>query len=150
MRAQDREECEVIDEVTVAEAWQRLSDNPASMLIDVRTRAEWAYVGTPDLTSIGKQVILAEWQEYPSGRVHEDFAQRLTAVLAEKGADQSVELLFLCRSGVRSLAAARTMVASGFPRALNVAGGFEGPLDQDRHRGGSEGWKARGLPWVQT
>lgn len=140
----------MVDEVSVDEAWRRLGADPKVVLIDVRTRAEWAYVGVPDLAAVGKQVILAEWQDYPSGRVHEDFATRLAETLAETGADQSYELLFLCRSGVRSLAAARTMVASGFSRALNVAGGFEGPLDQDRHRGRSGGWKARGLPWVQT
>jgi rhodanese-related sulfurtransferase len=140
----------VVDEVSVDEAWRRLSTDAKCQLIDVRTRAEWAYVGAPDLSSIGKQVMLAEWQDYPAGRVHEDFAVRLAEALAQHGRDQNSELLFLCRSGVRSLAAARTMVASGYLRSLNIAGGFEGPLDQARQRGRTEGWKARGLPWVQS
>jgi rhodanese-related sulfurtransferase len=140
----------VADDVSVEEAWQKLAADPRSVLIDVRTQAEWAYVGVPDLASLGKQVVLAEWQGYPSGRVHDDFAQRLTETLTQAGADKESDLLFLCRSGVRSLAAARVMVASGFTRSFNVAGGFEGPLDGDHHRGRTQGWKARGLPWVQS
>jgi rhodanese-related sulfurtransferase len=58
--------------------------------------------------------------------------------------------MFLCRSGVRSRAAAIAMTRAGFSRAYNIAGGFEGDLDGERHRGAANGWKAAGLPWKQT
>jgi len=59
-------------------------------------------------------------------------------------------LLFLCRSGVRSRAAAIAMTAAGYSRAYNIAQGFEGDPDAERHRGNKNGWKASGLPWKQT
>lgn len=136
-------------DVSVEEAWQRLASDPASVLIDVRTRAEWAFVGLPDLSSIGKQPILLEWQQFPTNLVDQDFAQRLKELLGQAGVEQSAELLFLCRSGGRSLMAARVMVGAGYTRCRNVAHGFEGGLDPTRHRGQVDGWKARDLPWVQ-
>jgi rhodanese-related sulfurtransferase len=58
-------------------------------------------------------------------------------------------VLFLCRSGVRSAAAAEAAARAGYAHAYNVTEGFEGPLDADGHRGVS-GWKAAGLPWRQS
>jgi rhodanese-related sulfurtransferase len=55
----------------------------------------------------------------------------------------------LCRSGVRSIAAAEAMTAAGYKNCYNILGGFEGPPDQQRHRGTTGGWKAAGLPWEQ-
>jgi rhodanese-related sulfurtransferase len=139
----------VIEEVSVEDTWSRLKSDPKAILIDVRTRAEWAFVGLPDLSSIGKQPLLIEWQGFPDNRVHEDFAVRLAEMLGKAGADHETEMLFICRSGGRSLMAARTMAAAGYSRCRNVTGGFEGGLDPHRHRGRQDGWKARNLPWVQ-
>jgi rhodanese-related sulfurtransferase len=133
----------VIEEVSVEETWARLANDPNSVLIDVRTQAEWAFVGVPELSRIGKQPLLIEWQGFPDNRVHTEFAQRLGEALTQNGMDQSTELLFLCRSGGRSLMAARTMQAAGYGRCRNVSGGFEGGLDPQRHRGLVEGWKAK-------
>jgi rhodanese-related sulfurtransferase len=140
---------DTIEEVPVDVTWERLATAATSVLIDVRTKAEWAFVGLPDLSSLGKQPLLIEWQSFPENRVHDDFAQRLTEMLRTAGIGHEAELLFLCRSGGRSLMAARTMAAAGFTRCRNVAGGFEGHLDPHRHRGQIEGWKAHGLPWMQ-
>jgi rhodanese-related sulfurtransferase len=137
------------DSVSVEEAWQRLKREADSVLIDVRTGAEWAYVGLPDLSSIGKRPVLVEWQDFPGNRVNQAFVARLAEALAAIGANTNSELLFLCRSGGRSLSAARAMAAAGYARCRNVADGFEGPLDPNRHRGTLGGWKAKGLPWVQ-
>lgn len=137
-------------DVTALEAFEALSSEPQSVLIDVRTKAEWGYVGIPDLSSIGKEILLVEWQSFPAMAVNEDFAEVLSAELTRRGIGQETALFFLCRSGVRSLAAANAMAAEGFDRCFNVAGGFEGPLDEDRHRGNADGWKAAGLPWVQS
>jgi rhodanese-related sulfurtransferase len=64
--------------------------------------------------------------------------------------DKEAPLLFLCRSGARSAAAAKAMTAAGYSTCLNVADGFEGPLDAQAKRGTAGGWKAAGLPWRQT
>ena len=72
-----------------------------------------------------------------------------SAELANRGVTPDQTTLFICRSGNRSAAAAIAMTAKGFTRCYNVAEGFEGPLDADKHRGTLGGWKARGLPWVQ-
>jgi len=137
-------------DVSAAEAWEGLAGEPQAMLIDVRTKAEWAYVGIPNLSAIGKDVLLVEWQSYPAMAVNTDFAEVLAAELERRSVGRETALYFLCRSGVRSLAAAKAMAEAGYDRCFNVAGGFEGPLDGARHRGEVDGWKAAGLPWVQS
>jgi rhodanese-related sulfurtransferase len=138
-----------IASVSVEETWARLKRDAGSVLIDVRTIAEWAYVGLPDLSTIGKRPVLVEWQGFPDDRLNTAFVERLTEALTPIGADRDSELLFICRSGQRSLKAAQAMAAAGFARCRNVAEGFEGPLDPSRHRGQLGGWKAKGLPWAQ-
>lgn len=138
-----------IETVSVEDAWMRLKSNPGSVLIDVRTIAEWAYVGLPDLSSMSKQPVLVEWQGFPDDRLNSAFVERTIEALNPLGARRDSELLFICRSGARSLKAARAMVAAGYSRCRNVTDGFEGPLDPDRHRGRLAGWKAKGLPWSQ-
>jgi rhodanese-related sulfurtransferase len=137
-------------DVSADEAWEGLSSEPQSMLIDVRTRAEWAYVGIVDLSAIGKETLLVEWQSYPTMEVNADFAEVLAAELHRRGVGRETALYFLCRSGARSLAAANALADAGFDRCFNISGGFEGPLDEGRHRGTVDGWKAAGLPWVQS
>jgi len=138
-----------VDDVGVAEVWERLRSDPNSVLIDVRTRAEWAFVGIPDLTGAGKQPVLVEYQTFPDNREDPRFAERLIASLKEVGSQNDAEMFFLCRSGSRSKRAALIMMAAGYTRCRNVADGFEGPLDADHHRGRLGGWKAAGLPWTQ-
>jgi rhodanese-related sulfurtransferase len=138
-----------IESVSVEEAWTRLKGDAGSVLIDVRTIAEWAYVGLPDLSAIGKRPVLVEWQGFPDDRLNAAFVERVTEALAPIGADRNSELLFICRSGQRSMKAAQTMTAAGYACCRNVADGFEGPLDPNRHRGQLRGWKAKGLPWAQ-
>ena len=131
-------------DVTPEQAWTVLRDEPGAALVDVRTRAEWSYVGVPDLATIGKEVVLVEWQTYPDGAVNE----RFTAELEAAGVPKDAPVYFLCRSGVRSVAAAETAARNGWARSLNVVEGFEGPHDEQHHRSVS-GWKVAGLPWVQ-
>jgi rhodanese-related sulfurtransferase len=138
-----------IPAVSVDDTWAKLKADQTAALIDVRTIAEWAYVGLPDLASIGKRPVLVEWQGFPDDRLNTAFVERLTEALGPLGADRNSELFFICRSGARSLKAAQAMAAAGFTRCRNVADGFEGPLDPDRHRGKLAGWKAKGLPWTQ-
>jgi rhodanese-related sulfurtransferase len=138
-----------VDEVDVGTAWEGLSAGDGAQLVDVRTRAEWTYVGIPDLASLGKRPVLVEWQTFPDQTVDQRFAERLAGELKALGVKPEDDLFFICRSGSRSLAAAKAMAVAGYQKCHNVAGGFEGPLDDDRHRGALEGWKAAGLPWQQ-
>lgn len=139
-----------VDDVDVGTAWQKLSSDPQSQLIDVRTRAEWTYVGIPDLGSLDKRPVLIEWQSFPDHSVDPHFAERLAGDLKALGVTPQTDLFFICRSGSRSMAAAMAMAAIGYRACHNVAGGFEGPLDDERHRGSVGGWKAAGLPWLQS
>jgi rhodanese-related sulfurtransferase len=138
-----------IDSLPVEEAWTRLSQDQGSVLVDVRTSAEWAFVGLPDLSSIAKRPVLVEWLDFPGNNLNQAFVTQLTDALTKIGANKNTELFFLCRSGGRSLSAARAMAVAGYSRCRNVADGFEGPLDPNRHRGSAGGWKAKGLPWAQ-
>ena len=136
-------------EVSVTDTWAALEKQPTSVLVDVRTQAEWTYVGVPDLSRFGRQVMFAEWLTFPSNAVDPHFVERLSTAVTNGGGGPQTEIFFLCRSGVRSLAAARAMAAAGYQRCRNVSGGFEGGLNDARHRGQVSGWKAANLPWVQ-
>lgn len=130
-----------IPELSLDEAWEMLASDPRSVLIDVRTEAEWAFVGVPDLDELGKQVRLVEWTMFPGGRANDSFVTQ-----ASEGLELDQPILLLCRSGARSLAAAGALRNVGFSATYNVVDGFEGDLDQRNHRRG--GWKDH-LPWRQ-
>ncbi|MBX3489870.1 rhodanese-like domain-containing protein [Parvibaculum sp.] len=135
-------------DVTPEEAFRVLGADPNATLVDVRTRAEWSFVGLPDLSGMGKEPMLLEWQVFPAMERNPRFADDLASALGPDKKD--VPVFFLCRSGARSRAAAIALTAAGFGRCFNIAGGFEGDLDSARHRGGRNGWKATGLPWAQS
>ncbi len=132
-------------DLTARESWDLLGREEKAVLVDVRSQAEWEFVGVPDLQSLNKAVVLVPWQLYPGMRANPEFAAQLRAA----GVGQDRTVVFLCRSGVRSKAAAIAMTTLGYSRCYNLAGGFEGPHDGKRHRGTVDGWKATGLPWTQ-
>lgn len=141
-----------VGDVDPNEAWQILNDNKSARLIDVRTSAEWNFVGYPDLGEVGQQPIFIEWSSLPNMSENPQFAAQLDEAL---GDDKPDTLLFLCRSGVRSLRAAYLVAEHLAERGetascLNIAEGFEGDLDASAHRGSMNGWKARGLSWRQS
>jgi rhodanese-related sulfurtransferase len=126
-------------DVSPTTAWEILRDDPTAKLVDVRPELEAHAVGQPDLGRLGKTVLTVPWQGDPSF-VHE---------AAAAGVRPEDTVLLLCRSGVRSAAAAQALSARGFQRCYNVAEGFEGNRDADGRRGTETGWKLRDLPWVQ-
>lgn len=138
-----------IHNIKARDAWQTLAGE-GGLLVDVRTRAEWHFVGVPDLGQLGSEPLLIEWQSLPDMQVNPGFVEELAARVRAAGGNAQTPLFFLCRSGQRSLAAARAMQAAGFSRLYNISDGFEGPLDEDRHRNTLAGWRAAGLPWVQS
>jgi rhodanese-related sulfurtransferase len=137
-------------DVSARAAWDGLSGSPEATLVDVRTKAEWTYVGVPVLADIGKAAALVEWDEFPSGRLVPDFVARLTAELLKRGIGRDAPLYFICRSGNRSRNAAIAATEAGFSLCYNVEYGFEGRLGPDRRRGTAGSWKTEGLPWVQS
>jgi rhodanese-related sulfurtransferase len=136
---------ETIPDVPPQEVWQALRSDPKAKLVDVRTTAEWNFVGVPDLKALGKTPVKIEWQVYPSMSVNSDFLHKLKLEEVEPGD----KVYFLCRSGVRSLAAAKLALENGYTQVFNIADGFEGPKDEAGHRGTVAGWKQSGLPWSQ-
>ena len=108
-------------------------------LVDVRTKPEVLYVG-----KVPGSVAL-EWQTYPGNRENPEFLNEL-ATLVRK--DEPV--MFLCRSGARSHAAAEAATRAGWKEAYNILEGFEGDKDAEQHRGTVGGWRKAGLPWTQS
>ncbi len=121
------------------EAYEILQSAPGSKLVDVRSRAELDWVGRiADAVEI-------EWATYPGMKANPNF---ITAL--EQQVDKESLVIFICRSGVRSNAAAKAATLAGFRDCYNVLEGFEGDRDGNQHRNTSGGWRAAGLPWVQS
>lgn len=132
-------------DVTIEQAWAALRDDPRAVLVDCRTEAEWSFVGVPDVSELGKQAVLIEWVGYPGGVPNGRFVEQLR----EAGIGDDARVLFLCRSGQRSIGAAEAATAAGIAKAYNILDGFEGAVDDRGHRG-AVGWRAAGLPWKQS
>jgi len=137
-------------DVQVQDVWSDLAATPAATLIDVRNSAELIYVGAPDLRSLGKEIVLVAWSEFPPGQVLSDFAERLKSELDGRGIDAAAPLYFLCRSGQRSRSSAIAATEAGYLHCYNAIDGFEGSLDGAGHRATQGSWKAAGLPWRQS
>lgn len=125
-------------ELTPHEAYTLLNLDPTAKLVDVRTRAEWDWVGrVPGAIEI-------EWNQYPGGVRNPEFLNEL-----KRQIDPASPVLFLCRSGVRSVAAASAATEAGYGDCYNIQGGFEGDKDSNGHRNKLGGWRKAGLPWTQ-
>jgi len=107
-------------------------------LVDVRTMPELLYVGRVPGS------VLVEWQTYPGNTRNPDFLDQLAEAV-----EPADTLMFLCRSGGRSHAAAATAAQAGWRDSYNVLEGFEGDKDAEQHRNTVGGWRKAGLPWVQ-
>ena len=125
--------------LTPAEAHEVLSLAPGSKLVDVRTRAELDWVGRiPNAVEI-------EWLGYPSGHLNEHFIVQL-----KHQVDPEALVMFMCRSGGRSNAAARAASDAGYTESYNILEGFEGDRDASDQRNTAGGWRYAGLPWFQS
>ena len=125
--------------LTPREAHELLQLAPGARLVDVRTKAEWDWVGrVPGAIEI-------EWMAYPGNVLNPHFI----ATLKHSVMTESL-LLFLCRSGQRSSAAAKAATEAGFPDCYNIREGFEGNKDSNGQRNRSGGWRPNGLPWHQS
>ena len=125
-------------ELTPREAFDLLRLAPGAKIVDVRTRAEWDWVGrVPEAVEI-------EWNQYPGGVRNPNFLAEL-----KRQIDTEALVMFLCRSGVRSIGAATAASAAGYTNCYNILEGFEGDKDASGHRNTVGGWRMAGLPWLQ-
>lgn len=132
----------MVAEVNPKQAWNILREKPAAILLDVRSKVEFDYVGHP----VG--AVHVPIQEAPDWQTDPDFAQKVIERLGESSRD--ITILTICRSGKRSMLAAQLLEAQGYTHTANIAEGFEGDLDENCHRGNVNGWRFHGLPWEQT
>lgn len=125
-------------ELTPQEAGELLKLAPGAKIVDVRTRAEWDWVGrVPNAVEI-------EWNQYPGGVRNPNFLAEL-----KRQVDPEALVMFLCRSGGRSHGAAAAAAEAGYSNAYNILEGFEGDADANGHRNTVGGWRKAGLPWHQ-
>ncbi|MDO5652963.1 MAG: rhodanese-like domain-containing protein [Brachymonas sp.] len=120
-----------------AHDWQQKGE---AVIVDVRTQAERDWVGSvPGALGLS-------WVEWPNMQFNAAFDEGIVAI-AQAHPDKKI--LLLCRSGVRSVAAAQRATALGVAQCYNILEGFEGAPDENRHRSTCNGWRYHGLPWVQ-
>lgn len=133
-------------DVSAAECWSALQENPDAILIDVRTQPEWVFSGLPNLSKINKNIKTISWKLYPTMDINSEFTQMVASVAPNK----NTPLFFLCKTGGRSADAAIAMTQAGYTDCYNVADGFEGDRNGEGRRGNINGWKAAELPWEQA
>jgi rhodanese-related sulfurtransferase len=130
----------MIENLDPQQAWDLLQNNSEAILIDVRTKVEHSFVGHPP------GAIPIPWKEAPDWQVNSQFVAEIKKLVL----DRNAPILLLCRSGQRSLDAAKALEDSGYQLLINIVDGFEGALDEHKHRGNLGGWRYQGLPWEQS
>ena len=130
----------MIENLTPQQSWELMQANSNAVLIDVRTEVEHGFIGRP------LNAVLVPWKEAPDWQLNPDFIEQVK----QEVSDISTPVLLLCRSGTRSLAAAGALQEAGFTHLINILDGFEGDLDEHKHRGNLGGWRFCQLPWEQS
>jgi rhodanese-related sulfurtransferase len=130
----------MIENLTPQKSWDLLQQNKSAVLVDVRSQMEYAYVGHP----IG--AVHIPWKEAPAWELNPNFVADVIKVVP----DRDAPILLLCRSGQRSLSAAKALEDAGYKHLVNIVDGFEGSLDDNKHRNNLGGWRFCGLPWEQS
>lgn len=121
-------------------AWTMLETETSMVVLDVRDRTEFAFVGHP----IG--AINIPWKDAPDWKLNPNFVDEVRRRIP----DLNTPIMLLCRSGQRSMEAAKALAEAGYTDLTNLADGFEGPLDEQKHRSTLGGWRALNLPWEQS
>ena len=125
--------------LTPREASDFLHAQPDAVLVDCRSEMEYLFVGHP----VGAAHVA--WNDGPDWEINPHFVGQV-----KKIASMNRPVVLICRSGQRSIAAGIELEKAGFTDVYNVLEGFEGPLDENHHRGSSGGWRWCGLPWEQS
>lgn len=138
---------EVIKSLKPKKAFQLMQDNPAALLVDVRSDMEYLMIGHP------KGAMHVPWIDEPDWNINPDFVKEVRRLLlgrASGKASAGSPVILICRSGNRSDDAAAALIEDGLTDVYVIKEGFEGPLDDNYHRGTISGWRYDGLPWEQT
>jgi rhodanese-related sulfurtransferase len=130
----------MIENLDPKQSWALMESNASAVMIDVRTFGEHSFVGHPP------KAIHIAWKEFPGMQLNTAFLEQVQQHVPDK----TVPVLLLCRTGVRSVEAAKALDAAGYQHIINIVSGFEGAIDADKHRGNIDGWRFSGLPWEQS
>lgn len=130
----------IIKSVSPTQAHDILKNDSKAKLIDTRTLIEYSFVGHPI------NAIHVPFKRPPNWDVIPDFIEQLETHNISK----STPLVLMCRSGARSMAAAKLLEKAGYQSLYNMDEGFEGDKDQNNHRGTLGGWRFHKLPWEQS
>lgn len=130
----------MIENLDPKQCWDLLQQNTHAVLVDVRTKMEHTFIGHPP------GAVHIPWKEAPDWQINPQFIAELEKAVPDKQAP----VLLLCRSGQRSLDAAKALEEVGYQHLINIVEGFEGALDENKHRGNLGGWRFHGLPWEQS
>jgi len=130
----------MIENLTPQQSWDLMQSDSNAIMIDVRTKMEHTFLGRP------LNAVHVPWKEAPEWTLNTAFVAQVEQVVIDK----SAPVLLLCRSGVRSLEAASALENAGYTHLINILDGFEGALDDNKHRGNISGWRYSQLPWEQS
>ena len=137
-----------LGELTPQQAWQLIQDDPRSILVDIRSTMEYLFVGHP------KGAVHIPWIDEPEWTENPHFVTDIRKLVLGGAVctmdDGCAPVILICRSGKRSLEAGKALLDASFTRVYHVAEGFEGDLNPLGHRGTINGWKFRGLDWLQS
>jgi len=129
-----------INRMTPQQAWQSLQETAGAVLLDVRDKIEFSLVGhAPGALNI-------PWKLAPTWQPNNTFLQDVKDSIP----DVSTPIFLICRSGQRSFDAAGALANEGYTCLTNVEEGFEGPLNDQKHRSTLAGWRFHNLPWEQN
>ena len=126
-------------------AVEKLQNNPQALFVDVRSKAEYKYVGFPENSILIPWIDDPDWEPNP-----ETFSDLVMQELDGRENLLNTEIILICRSGFRSNEALKCLENKGFTQVSHVASGFEGDLDENDHRGNLNGWRHDGMPWSQS
>jgi len=126
-------------------AVERLQSNSQALFVDVRSKAEYKYVGFPENSILIPWIDDPDWEPNP-----EVFSDLVMQELDGRENLLNTEIILICRSGYRSNDALKCLENKGFTQVSHVASGFEGDLDENDHRGNLNGWRHDGMPWSQS
>ena len=141
----DREEMSYKRNLLPKMAVERLQSNSQALFIDVRSKAEYKYVGFPENSILIPWIDDPDWEPNP-----EAFSDAVMQELDGRENLSDTEIILICRSGFRSNEALKCLENKGFTQVSHVASGFEGDLDENDHRGNLNGWRHDGMPWSQS
>ena len=126
-------------------AVERLQSNSQALFVDVRSKAEYKYVGFPENSILIPWIDDPVWEPNPVA-----FSDSVMQELDGRENLLNTEIILICRSGFRSNEALKCLENKGFTQVSHVASGFEGDLDENDHRGNLNGWRHDGMPWSQS